>query len=187
MSRETASADEPLARYREYLRLLAQVQVNPRWRAQVDLSGLVQQTLLEAHAARRLTEDQPVATTMAWLRQALANNLRDELRKLHTEMRDVRREQSLEASLAESSARLDQWLAANGSSPSQSLQREEQALKLATALGRLPAAQREALVWQHWHGWSLAEIAAQMQRTPAAVAGLLKRGLKQLREELRND
>jgi RNA polymerase sigma-70 factor (ECF subfamily) len=168
MSHETASTDEPLVRYREYLRLLAQVQINPRWRAQVDLSGLVQQTLLEAHAARRLTGDEPVATTMAWLRQALANNLRDELRKLHTEMRDVRREQSLEVSLAESSARLDQWLAANGSSPSQSLQ-------------------REALVWQHWHGWSLAEIAAQMQRTPAAVAGLLKRGLKQLREELRND
>jgi WD40 repeat protein/serine/threonine protein kinase len=34
------------------------------------------------------------------------------------------------------------------------------------------------------HGWSLAEIGARLGRSPAAVAGLIKRGLKQLRQDL---
>jgi RNA polymerase sigma-70 factor (ECF subfamily) len=57
-------------------------------------------------------------------------------------------------------------------------------VRLAEALGRLPEAQREALVLQHWKGCSLAEIAEQMGRTRTAVAGLLKRGLSQLRVEM---
>ena len=55
---------------------------------------------------------------------------------------------------------------------------------LADALAQLPDAQREALVLQHWHGWTLAQIGEHMERTPAAVAGLLKRGLKRLRDLL---
>ena len=76
------------------------------------------------------------------------------------------------------------FLAADQSSPSQHLQDEERAVRLANAMAELPEAQREALVLQHWQGMSLNEIAAEMKRTPAAVAGLLKRGLKELRIRL---
>jgi RNA polymerase sigma-70 factor (ECF subfamily) len=48
----------------------------------------------------------------------------------------------------------------------------------------LPEAQREALVLQHWHGWSLAQIAEHLGRSKAAAAGLIKRGLQQLRSHL---
>ena len=48
-----------------------------------------------------------------------------------------------------------------------------------------PASQREALVLHYWQGFSLAEIAARLDRTPDAVAGLLKRGLKHLRARAR--
>jgi RNA polymerase sigma-70 factor, ECF subfamily len=64
------------------------------------------------------------------------------------------------------------------------LRREEQAVRLAEALADLPEAQREALVLQHWHGWSLADIARHLDRSPAAVAGSLKRGLQKLRTGL---
>ena len=40
---------------------------------------------------------------------------------------------------------------------------------------------------QHWHNWSLAEIGEHLGRSPAAVAGLIKRGLKQLRNDLREE
>ena len=63
----------------------------------------------------------------------------------------------------------------------------ERAVQLAAALAQLPDAQREALVLQHWHGWTLAQIGEHLDRTPAAVAGLLKRGLRQLRELLGDD
>src|SRR5947209_2696969 len=168
---------DALERYRAYLHLLAGAQLDPRLRGKIDLSGVVQQTLLEAHQAACQAQVPP----LAWLRRILANNLGDEIRKLTTAKRDVSREQSLEAALEASSARLDAWLAAEQSSPSAQLQREEQALRLAQALAELPEAQREALVLQHWHGWSLAAIAQHLERSPAAVAGLVQRGLAQLR------
>jgi DNA-directed RNA polymerase specialized sigma24 family protein len=39
-------------------------------------------------------------------------------------------------------------------------------------------------VLRHLEGWSLADIAAHMGRTQAAVVGLLQRGLKNLRNLL---
>ena len=48
---------------------------------------------------------------------------------------------------------------------------------------RLPEAQREALVLHYWQGCSLAEIGESLNRSTDSVAGLLKRGLKQLRTE----
>src|SRR5262249_62157820 len=98
--------------------------------------------------------------------------------------RDVARERSLEAALEDSSAQLGGWLAADQSSPSVQAARHEEEVRLAAALAGLPEAQREALVLQHWHGLTLAEVGARLGRTPAAVAGLLKRGLKRLRELL---
>ena len=78
------------------------------------------------------------------------------------------------------------WIVVDASSPSLKMNKAERALQLAAALDRLPEAQREALVLQHWEGKTLAEIASHMRRTPAAVAGLLKRGLRQLREQMSN-
>src|SRR5437868_1420523 len=51
----------------------------------------------------------------------------------------------------------------------------------------LPDAQRRALELRHLHGRPLADIAREMGRTPAAVAGLLHRGLAQLRTLLGGD
>jgi RNA polymerase sigma-70 factor (ECF subfamily) len=176
--------DEDLRRWHDYLSVLARVQLAPAVRSRIDLEGIVQQTLFEAARKRAEFLGEP-AQELAWLRRILANNVADELRKLATAKRDAARERSLEAALDESSARLAAWLAADQSSPSERAVHNEQALSLATALARLPEAQREALVLQHWHGWSLAQIADHLGRSRAAVAGLIKRGLRQLRADLR--
>lgn len=172
-------------RHRAYLRLIAEIQTDPRLFGKIDLSGVVQQALLEAHRDEAIapgSEDE----RLAWLRRVLANNLTDELRKLRSDKRAANREVSLAAALEHSSRRLELF-AAEASSPSAPLQRHEQALRLATALERLPEAQREALILQHWHGWKLAEIAEHLGRSRVAVAGLLKRGLQQLRKDLATD
>jgi RNA polymerase sigma-70 factor (ECF subfamily) len=62
--------------------------------------------------------------------------------------------------------------------------RGEEAVKLADALDRLPQDQRTAVRLRHLEGWSLAEIAEHLNRTPAAAAGLIKRGMEALRSNL---
>ncbi len=76
------------------------------------------------------------------------------------------------------------WLEASQSSPSQKAQRTEDLLRLAEALAELPEAQREAVVLHYWQSQTLAQVATELGKTPAAVAGLLQRGLKSLRTML---
>jgi RNA polymerase sigma-70 factor (ECF subfamily) len=181
MDRES---DAELERFRAYLRLLARLHLAPQLRGKLDPSDIVQQTLLQAYQGLDQFRGQSTAEVAAWLRQILARNLSMAVRAFAQAKRDLAREGSLEAALAVSSSQLGAWLAAEQSSPSEQAERNEEALLLAWALEQLPEAQREALVLQHWQGWSLAEIGARLGRSPEAVAGLLKRGLKQLRHLL---
>jgi RNA polymerase sigma-70 factor (ECF subfamily) len=174
-----------LERCREYLRMLARLQLHPRLLAKLDASDVVQQTLLSAHANRDQFRGQTEAELLGWLRQILANHLAGAVRQFGTALRDVNRERSLEAGLEDSASRLNDWLAADQSSPSQRVMREELHLRLAAALGGLPADQRTAIELHHLKGCSVGETAEQMERTKNAVVGLLFRGLKKLRELLK--
>jgi RNA polymerase sigma-70 factor (ECF subfamily) len=183
MTQHASEPPERLERYRQYLALLARLQLDERLRARVDLSGVVQQTLLEAYLARdQMPQDEDELAR--WLRRILANNLRDEVRKHHAQARQVQREQSLQAALEASSQRIEAWLAAEQTSPSQQASRKEALVRLAAALGELPEDQRRAIELHHLQGLSLAEVAMQMQRSRGAVAALLFRGLSGLRQRL---
>jgi RNA polymerase sigma-70 factor (ECF subfamily) len=174
----------PLERYREYLRLLARLQMDPQLRAKLDPSDVVQETLIQAHEKKdtfRGTSDGELA---AWLRKILANNLAQALRRFGRQKRDLALERSLELAVEASSAVLEEWLAKDGSGPPQQAERNEGLERLALALARLPDAQREALELRHLQGRSVAEIGRQMGRSEASTAGLLRRGLKQMREFL---
>ena len=181
------AADEPglaLERFRDYLRLLARLQLDPRLQGKLDPSDLVQLTLLKAHQAQDQFRGRTPAEQAAWLRQILANTLANAVRDLARAKRDIALERSLEAALTDSSSRLEAWLAADQSSPSQQAERNEELLRLAEALATLPPLQREVLLLRHCQGWALADIAAHVGRSRAAVASLLRRGLRQLREHL---
>jgi RNA polymerase sigma-70 factor (ECF subfamily) len=187
MGKEVAMTDAgeaagwALERFREYLRLLARLQLGSRLRARLDASDVVQQTLLEAQQGLADFRGATEAELAGWLRRILARNLADVLRAAGRAKRDVGRERSLDAALDESAARLGSWLQADQSSPSQQAARNEQSVLLAAALARLPEPQAEAVVLRHLEGWSLADIAGRLGRSQAAVVGLLQRGLKNLR------
>ncbi len=175
----------PLERYREYLRLLARVQLDPRLQAKLDASDVVQETLLRAHRARDQFRGQTEAERVAWLRTILAGELARALRDLGRDRRDVDREQSLHQALERSSRRLEGWLAAGDSSPGERAERNEELADLADALAALPDDQRQAMELHYLHGWPLAEIATHLGRTGKSVSGLLYRALRTLREEMR--
>jgi len=173
-----------LERCRSYLHLLARLNQNPRLRSKLDASDLVQQTMLQAHQALGQFRGRGEPELRAWLRQILARNLAHAERDFSRDKRDVAKERSIEVSLDDSSVRIDNWLIAQESSPSQKVEREELMARLADALAELPDAQQEAVVLHYWQDWTVAAIAEHLGRSPAAVAGSLKRGLQQLRGKL---
>ena len=172
-------------RYRSYLILLARQHLGPEVLARCDPSGIVQQTLMEAHQASEQLAGLEGGRLAAWLRTALARNLADELRRVRADCRDIGREVSLDATLDQSAARIESFLAAEQSSPSQRADRQEQALRVADVLATLPEAERVAVEGHYLRGLTVADVATELGRTPAAVGGLLKRGLRRLREFLR--
>jgi RNA polymerase sigma-70 factor (ECF subfamily) len=163
---------------------LARLQLDPRLQAKVDLSGVVQQTLLEAHLAEGQLRAMDDAALARWLRRALANNLTDEVRRLSRASRNLKLEQSLEAALESSSGRLENFLASEQSSPSEQLIRNEQLLTLANAVNQLPEDQQIAVIRHHLQGSPLAEIAQELKRSKGAVGALLLRAMKKLRQML---
>ena len=181
---QTHDRGQCLERYRDYLHLLGRLHLKGRFHGKLDLSGVVQQTLLEAHQASDQFPWGRDGEQTAWLRRALACNLTDALRRLGAAARDVGREQSLDELLDESSARIEHWLAAEQTSPSRRAERNEQLLRLAAALTDLPPDQRSAVELHHLQGLTLAETAARLDRSKEAVAGLLFRGLTRLRAAL---
>ena len=174
----------PLEDYRDYLRMLARSQIDPRLRGKLDPSDVVQEVLLKAHQAQDRFQWQGMAQEAAWLRKILANTLAEAVRRFKTEGRDVDQECSLEAALEESSARLEKWLAGNSPAPEAKAQREEELLRLANALAQLPEDQRTAVEVRHLQGRSLEEAAQEMERSKDAVAKLVFRGVEKLRKLL---
>ncbi len=181
MTREvTIPHEHALEQYRDYLRLLASHQFGSRFRGKEDLSGVVQETLFEAHREMVRGVRVPAEERLAWLRTILANNLADHARRLTAEKRDMGREVPLQKAIELSSQWLEDWLAIE-MPPDLGMEQEEQLLSLVAALARLPEAQREAITLHYWSGWTLMQIAEQLERSRDATAGLIKRGLRQLR------
>ena len=181
----TLALGQILERYRNYLGLLARVQIGRRLQGKVDAADLVQETFLEAtrHFAhfRGTTE----AAFVHWLRQILAARLVDLIRcYLGARCRDIRLERQLEGELERSSHLLDGGLVSSRSSPSKQASRREQAVALADALGQLPGDYREVLVLHHLEGCTFPEVARHMGRSVDSVEKLWVRALARLRRSM---
>ena len=69
-----------LERLRDYLRLLARIQLGARPTTRIDPSDIVQQTLMEAFEKRDQFRGTTSEEHAAWLRKILARNVADALR-----------------------------------------------------------------------------------------------------------
>jgi RNA polymerase sigma-70 factor (ECF subfamily) len=170
------------------LRLHAQMlRLHPRILVKFGYSELVNETLLVAHERIAQFEGGTEAQLIAWLKRILTNRAKDKIDYWHAEMRDVDRERSIEAASEDSSQRLGEFLAAQDSSPSEHVSKEEQLARLARALDELDQDQREAIIARYLMQLPVAAIADKMKRSQRSVAGLLLRGKKQLRNLLKED
>src|SRR5580704_16163800 len=134
MDQPSRSEGPAVEKFRSYLLLLARMQIGSKLRAKLDPSDVVQQTLLDAHRQLEQFHGSTPPEMAGWLRRMLACNLADALRAFSRGKRDIDRERSLHAALDESSVRIESWLQAEQSSPSQKAERTEDMLRLVEAL-----------------------------------------------------
>jgi RNA polymerase sigma-70 factor (ECF subfamily) len=172
-----------LETYRNYLELLARIEIGRRLQTKVDADDLVQETFLEAHRNFGLFRGREEPEFVAWLRAILATRLADLLRHfLGTQGRDIRRERDLQIDLDQSSRALDRGLIALHSTPSQQLARQELKVMFADTLAQLSEEYREVIVLRHFEELSFADVALRMNRSIDSVQKLWVRGLARLRQ-----
>ncbi|MBI1903941.1 MAG: sigma-70 family RNA polymerase sigma factor [Planctomycetia bacterium] len=172
--------------YRQYLRLLARVQIDARLQGKVDPSDLVQETFADAHRDFEQFRGSTEGEFVMWLRTIMANKTAEVVRRYSRKKRDVHLERELEGELERSSRAMGAALVAPGTSPSANLARRERAVALADALARLPADCREAIILHHLEGKTMEQVARTMGRSLDSVRGLWSRAIVKLRHALRD-
>lgn len=183
-----ARAGDELARERlftacrSYIGLLARANVEPWMRAKVDASDLVQQTLLDAHRDFDRFAGQTEAEWLAWLRQILAHNAGDEIRRYGVAgKRAAKREVPLGGAADTGSAGFAWEPAASGESPSQMAVHNERELLLAEAIERLPEDYREVIILRNIQRLPFDEVAVRLERSRPAAQMLWMRAIEKLR------
>jgi RNA polymerase sigma-70 factor, ECF subfamily len=175
-----------LSAYMNYLKLLAQTQIDERLRRRVGASDIVQETLLEAHRDFMHFAGKSPGEFGGWLRRILLNNLKRAIEcHLLTAKRDMRREMSIEdlnRNMDRSVARLEAFLADPAQSPGSDAQHHEFMLKLADCIAILPTEYREVIVLRHIQGMPFKDIADKLGKTSGAIRMMWLRAVEKLRE-----
>ncbi len=170
---------ELLDGFRPQLTRLTEPELDPGLRVRIDASDIVQQTCLSA--IRRFADfnGTEIDQFAAWLQRVHHNNILDAVRNnKRVEKRDISREQTLSDSGLANDAGTDNREA----TPSQNALRREATAMLENFLKELPADQRDVVQLRFLEGWAFKDIAAHLERSEDSVAGLLKRGLRNLRK-----
>jgi RNA polymerase sigma-70 factor, ECF subfamily len=173
--------DRLFARHRVGLRRFVDLRLDPRVRARVDPSDVVQETQLEA--VRRLADylDRRPMPFHVWLRKTAHDRLLMARRRHLAARRAVGREVRLPD---RSSLLLAERLVAAGATPSQQLDRRELVPRVRRAVAALPEADAEILLMRDYEDLSYQEIAAILDIEPAAARKRYGRALLKLHKIL---
>jgi len=172
-----------LALYRDQVRYEAGIRLEGAMRAKMDGSDAAQNVLLRATERFEQFRGDSAREFAAWLRQILANHLRDEQRRYNGATRSTKREVrigDLDWFDEQCEALLDEDEAADGA------EREELSLRVAAALERMPEASRTLLVLRSFERLEWSEIARRTGSTPDAARMRWSRAIHQLGFHLRD-
>lgn len=182
--------------YRNYLRMVVRSGMGPRLRERVDLSDVVQETLVEVIRQFPAFTGQNEAALVGWLRRLVGQKLAD-LGRYHSRAKRVGNVHALPLDApwdadgggaggggGGDGGRLLDVLALSQTSPSEQASRRELIVLLADALTDLPEAEAEVLWRYHAENQSFEAIGEQMGVGRKVVRGLWAKGLKRLKQTL---
>jgi RNA polymerase sigma-70 factor (ECF subfamily) len=174
-------------RYRDRLRRMVELRMDPRLRARVDASDVLQEAYLELAGDLDAYRSDPRLPPLLWMRLHVGRRLTTLHRQhLGAQMRNAGLEISLyrEALPEASSAALASMLLGKHTSPTQAALRAERLLRVQEALNSLDPLDREVLALRHFEQLNRAETAEVLGITQDAGAKRYFRALKRLKEVL---
>jgi RNA polymerase sigma-70 factor, ECF subfamily len=173
--------------YRDRLRRMVELRLDPRLRGRLDASDVVQEAFLDVDRDLDAYLADPKLPPLLWLRVHVGRRLTTLHRQhLGTKMRAAGLEISLyQGALPEaSSAALASMLLGRHTSPTQAAQRAERMLRVQEALASLDPMDREVLALRHFEQLGRAEAAQVLGITQEAGAKRYFRALKRLKDVL---
>jgi RNA polymerase sigma-70 factor, ECF subfamily len=184
---EGGAADRLLAEFRDPLRRLIDLRLDPALARRVDASDIVQDVLLEANL--RLTEylQKPDMPFHLWLRHLAQDRIIDTHRRHRVALRrSIDREQPIQRPTLndESSAALAGQLISNDRTPATAAMVGELRNRLADAVNDLAEDDREIILMRHQELLSNQEVAAALKLTEAAASMRYLRAVRRLRAVL---
>jgi RNA polymerase sigma-70 factor (ECF subfamily) len=173
--------------HRERLRRMVELRLDPRLRARLDASDVVQEAFIDVARDLDAYLADPKLPPLLWLRVHVGRRLTTLHRQhLGTRMRDAGLEISLyQGALPEaSSAALASMLLGRQTSPTQAALRAERMLRVQEALNSLEPIDREMLALRHFEQLGRAEAAQVLGISQEAGAKRYFRALKRLKDVL---
>jgi RNA polymerase sigma-70 factor (ECF subfamily) len=176
-----------LTAHEERLIRMVAFRKDPRLRGRIDAADVVQEAFIQASAHREDFFRAPEMSLYLWLRKIVSNKL-FELHRYHigTHMRDANRDRPLAAPQNWDDTAEALWLHLSGhlTSPSAAAVKREASTRLAEALDRMDATDREVLMLRHFEQLTNAEAARVVGIEERAAGKRYLRALARLREIL---
>lgn len=184
---DAGAVDRLLGEFRDPLRRVIDLRLDPAVARRVDASDIVQDVLIEAN--QRLTEylKHPAMPFHLWLRHLAQDRIIDTHRRHRlAQRRSVDREQAIArpAWADESSASLVAHLIDTERTPTSEAIRHELQRRLADAVNKLSDDDREIVLMRHHEALSNQEVAGALGLTEAAASMRYLRALRRLRAVL---
>ena len=183
---DSIAVGDLLTLHSQRLKRMLAVRLDPRIRARLDESDVLQE--LQVEAARRLPEflSERAVPFFVWMRFLAKQKLAELTRHhLNAQSRDPRREQrSIRSDRNASSIALASFLIGNVTSPSMQVAREEIKCLVENALQSLEPIDREILLLRHAEHLSTAEAAVELGIPPNTCRQRYLRALKRLKTVL---
>lgn len=159
-------------------------QMDDALRRHLDAEDILQNAYVEAYRSISICSFDGPGSFYRWIEKIALDRLLNASRDLRRQKRDIGRRFSRPKAVMTSCEDLLDRFAASGPTPSRVIAHHEASAAVLSSMARLTDEQRMVLNYRFLEGLPVAEIAAQMEKSEAAVHMLSYRGLISLRDIL---
>ena len=164
--------------YGERVRRIIRLRMGSELRSKMESMDLVQDAFIAALRGLENFTYQNEGDFLRWLSKIAENRLRDNLKKLHANKRDIRREMSLNNNRKSAQDSFVKTVGpVDSTTPSVIMSRREELDKLEKAMDKLKPEYKEVILLTKIEGLSSKELSDRLGKAPGAVRMLLSRAM----------